>query len=59
MLIAIMGDSYAKVQETREEHSLKANMDIMIDYGDFIKDTQDPKNAYLIVVSEENEDSGN
>lgn len=42
MLIAIMGDSYAKVQETRDERSFKANMDILVDYSDFISDNSDP-----------------
>ena len=34
-------------------------MDILVDYGDFINDKSDPNDAYLVVLAEEGEESGN
>ena len=58
MLIAIMGDSYAKVQETRDEHALKANMEILFDYNNYIWDNSNQRSGFLVVIQEDNEDAG-
>ena len=52
MLIAIMGDSYAKVMESKEMYGLQTRIDIMVGYTALILDSDGTENdCYLFVVT--------
>ena len=48
MLVAIMGDSYAKVTESKEQSALVEKIKIMADYIDVVQDGE--KNDQYLVV---------
>ena len=58
MLIAIMGDSYAKISEQRAQAALKEKIQILCDYLLLIRDIEVREN-YLVLLkpNEENDDS--
>jgi len=49
MLIAIMGDSYAKVSEMREQASLKEKIQILTDYLRLVEDDE-KKDSFLVFM---------
>ena len=55
MLIAIMGDSYAKVTETQEQSAMKEKIRNLSDYIDAVEDDQ-INTRYLIVLKLESRD---
>lgn len=54
MLIAIMGDSYAKVSEMREQAALKEKINILCDYLRLVTDKPD-KETYLVYIKPDEE----
>ena len=63
MLIAIMGDSYAKVMESSERYGLQTRIDIMVNYTAMILDEDEDSQIlpYLFIVtpkSEGNDEGG-
>ena len=58
MLVAIMGDSYAKVTETKDQSALVEKIKIMADYISVVKDKH-LIDRYLTVSKPQDEDGGN
>ena len=57
MLVAIMGDSYAKVTETREQSALVEKIKIMADYIDVVNDHV-KMDQYLVITQPQDADGG-
>lgn len=58
MLIAIMGDSYAKVSEMREQAALKEKINILCDYLRLVTDKDDKENFLVYMKPDEEADEG-
>jgi hypothetical protein len=57
MLIALMGDTFAKVMEQKEQFGLQTKLNIMSDYTEMVLDRSEPqdKNRYMFVVTQKSE----
>lgn len=55
MLIAIMGDTYAKVSEMKNQAALKEKINILCDYLRVVKDTEE-RDSYLVVLTPDEAD---
>lgn len=57
MLIAVMGDTYAKVTETKDQNALSEKVSIMADYVTVINDTE-KHDRYLVLTKPSDADDG-
>ena len=57
MLIAIMGDSFGRVQDMKEEATLQGKVENLIDNLSVLEDTEG-SNRYLVVLSLDDEQGG-
>ena len=58
MLIAIMGDSYAKISEMREQAALKEKIQILCDYLRLVEDSEDIDTFLVYMRPNEEGDDG-
>jgi len=58
MLIAIMGDSYAKISEMREQAALKEKIQILCDYLRLVNDKEEKDNYLVFMKPDEQADEG-
>jgi len=58
MLIAIMGDSYAKISEMREQAALKEKIQILCDYLRIVEDSPDLDTFLVYMRPNEEGDDG-
>ena len=53
MLIAIMGDTFARVTENRELHARRTKLDLLADFAGILKSSVQVDDCFLFVITPE------